>query len=160
MKDRTDQQFGKAQDIGEKTWVRHYVEVRRDWLAHHSNTLLHKTVYRMDSFLDLIDDDNWTLNLPFTCRGVLVNEAALSKTGDPRPSSDEDEMRLLRLKTPFLRGDDVKAVQQALNEHGMNLDVDVIYGPNTEQAVRGWQRQQDLAVDGIVGPATRTSLGI
>jgi chitosanase len=160
MKDRTEERFGKTPDIGEKDWIQRYIEVRRDWLAHHSNTLLHKTVYRMDAFRGLIEDGNWELSLPFICRGVLVNETALSEPGDPRAGSESDEMRLLRLRTPFLRGDDVKAVQQALKEHGMDLNVDGIFGPATEQAVSEWQRQHDLKVDGIVGPVTRDSLGL
>lgn len=160
MRDRTNEKFGKATDIGEENWIQHYIEVRRDWLAHHSNTLLHRTTYRMDSFREFIEDSNWGLKLSFTCRGVLVSEAVLTEAGDPRASSDADEMRLLRLRTPFLQGDDVRAVQQALADAGIALSVDGIFGPATESAVREWQRQQGLQVDGIVGPATRASLGI
>lgn len=160
MKDRTNERYGKAADIGEQDWTQHYIEVRRDWLANHSNTILHKTVYRMDSFREIIAEGNWKLDLPFTCRGILVSEAILSEPGDPRASSDFDEMRLLRLRTPYLRGDDVRAVQKALKDAGLVLEVDGVFGPATESAVRTWQDQKRLLVDGIVGPSTRASLGI
>ena len=160
MRDRTNEQFGSITDINEENWIKHYIDVRRDWLANHSNILLHRTVYRMDSFRELIEDANWGLKLSFTCRGFLLSEAVLTESGDPRASSDEDEMRLLRLQTPFLRGDDVRALQQALRDAGKELRVDGIFGPATESAVRQWQGQHGLKIDGIVGPATRASLGI
>lgn len=160
MRDRTHERFGGVADLGERSWIERYIEVRRDWLANHSNDLLHKTVYRMDSFRELIGDENWALGLPFTCRGVWVSETVLSEPGDPRAGSDVDEMRLLRQRTPFQRGDDVRALQQALKDAGIAIHVDGIFGPATERAVRTWQKQQELVVDGIVGPATRSSLGI
>jgi chitosanase len=160
MQGQTNERFGKVADIGEQDWTQHYIEVRRDWLAHHSNTLLHKTVYRMDSFREIIKEGNWKLDLPFSCRGVVVSETVLSVPGDPRASSDLDEMRLLRLRTPYLRGDDVRTVQQALKNAGLTLEVDGIFGPATESAVRKWQEQQGLLIDGIIGPATRASLAL
>ena len=57
--------------------------------------------------------------------------------------------RILSLQTPMMRGDDVRHVQQALN-----VQVDGIFGPNTERAVRDFQRQAGITVDGIVGPQT------
>ncbi|MCF8109450.1 MAG: peptidoglycan-binding protein [Desulfohalobiaceae bacterium] len=160
MRGRTEERFGKVADIGEKKWIQDYIEVRRDWLAHHSNDLLHKTVYRMNSFRELIEEGNWDLDLPFTCRGVLVSESVLTEPGDPRASSEADEMRLLRLQTPFLRGEDVRELQEALAKAGLTLTVDGIFGPATDNAVRKWQKQHDLLVDGIVGPATRATLDL
>ncbi|MBS3780099.1 MAG: peptidoglycan-binding protein [Desulfovermiculus sp.] len=160
MRDRTEERFGQVKDLGEKGWIQRYIEVRRDWLANHSNTLLHRTVYRMDSFQELIEEDNWELELPFTCRGIAVNELALTEPGDARASSESDERRLLRLRTPFQRGEDVKSLQEALVVAGMSLTVDGIFGPATENAVRAWQGQQGLFVDGIVGPATRATLDV
>lgn len=56
------------------------------------------------------------------------------------------------------RGDQVKAVQQSLVEHGYTISVDGIFGPGTEAAVRDFQRNRNLAQDGIVGPKTRAHL--
>jgi len=64
--------------------------------------------------------------------------------------------RTLRLQQPRLEGDDVRAVQRRLLELGYRQvgDVDGIFGPNTEQAVRAFQQDSGLEVDGIVGPRT------
>ncbi len=45
-------------------------------------------------------------------------------------------------------------VQGALNALGFRLDVDGVDGPETDQAIRSFQRHAGLAVDGRVGPAT------
>lgn len=47
------------------------------------------------------------------------------------------------------RGDDVRRVQKAVQ-----VGVDGKFGPNTEAAVRRFQRLHDLVPDGIVGPKT------
>lgn len=39
-----------------------------------------------------------------------------------------------------------------------DLDVDGIFGPNTEAAVRDFQQNENLSVDGIVGKQTWTAL--
>jgi peptidoglycan hydrolase-like protein with peptidoglycan-binding domain len=52
-------------------------------------------------------------------------------------------------------GADVKALQKRLN-----IPDDGIFGPNTDRAAREFQRLSGLVVDGIVGPATWSALGI
>ncbi|MCH2244961.1 MULTISPECIES: peptidoglycan-binding domain-containing protein [Crocosphaera] len=39
-------------------------------------------------------------------------------------------------------------------------DVDDIYGPKTEAAVRQFQTDQGIMIDGVVGPETYGQLGI
>jgi hypothetical protein len=69
--------------------------------------------------------------------------------------------RLLMLKSPMMTGADVRAVQNALNQHNhAGLATDGCYGPETSAAVLNWQRREHLQADGIVGPQTRTSLGL
>ncbi len=53
------------------------------------------------------------------------------------------------------RGDEVKKLQQALNSTGKyTLDVDGKYGPATQSAVKDYQTQNGLKVDGIAGTET------
>ena len=51
-------------------------------------------------------------------------------------------------------GDEVKELQTLLNNNGYKLDVDGIFGSNTQKAVREYQQKFGLDVDGIVGNNT------
>ena len=58
-------------------------------------------------------------------------------------------------------GSEVTAIQQALKDRGLfNANVTGYYGAITEKAVRQFQKQQGLTVDGIAGPPTLRALGI
>lgn len=160
MRDRTNDRHGPVGEIGEKAWVEHYVSERRDWLANHSNRLLRQTVYRMDAFRRLVDEANWELELPFRVRGILIDEEVLLGAAPVRASAQAEDERTLRLKTPYMVGDDVQVVQQALEKEGFPIRADGIFGPYTEAAVKRFQQQRGLRVDGIVGPATRSVLGL
>lgn len=159
MRDRTLARHGSPDDLGERQWIGRYVSERRDWLATHSNQLLHRTVYRMDSFAALMDTGNWELALPIEVRGVHIDEQVL--TAHPAGGSAEDpDERLLLVRAPYIEGDDVRSLQEALVEAGFPTDVDGVYGPGTAAAVEDFQRSEGLKVDGIVGPATRTRLDL
>lgn len=56
----------------EKKWAEAYVRSRRAWLANHSLMSVRKTVYRMDSFLEIIKNDNWMLDKSLTIMGVKI----------------------------------------------------------------------------------------
>lgn len=160
MRDRTLQNYGNAHDKGEQGWVSNYVATRRAWLAGHSNDLLHKTVYRMDTFNQLIATGKWQLPLPLIVRGRTIDEAALLAGGTIRVSAQIAEERNLMLKTPFLQGSDVKALQDALVKAGTELEADGIFGPATQKAVMAFQKKRNLKSDGIAGPATHAALGL
>ncbi len=51
-------------------------------------------------------------------------------------------------------GDDVKKLQEELNKYGYGLDTDGIFGVKTQSAVRDYQKNNGLSVDGIVGQKT------
>jgi chitosanase len=157
---RTDERHQSAQEIGEEGWITHYVAERRDWLATHSNPLLQRTVYRMEAFRQLIGEGRWELPLPFHVRGVRIDEGVLSGGVPVRVSAEDVAVRVLMLKTPRIKGDDVKVVQQALVDAGLAVSADGTFGPTTAEAVKQFQQKQGLKADGIVGPATRAALGL
>jgi len=67
--------------------------------------------------------------------------------------------RLLYLRQPMLRGDDVATVQQRLGSLGFNAGrVDGMFGPRTAEALKDFQRNLGLTVDGVCGPATLQAL--
>ncbi len=154
---------GALSEIGEDAWMRAYIAHRRNWLANHSNTILHATVYRMDALQQLIDQGNWDLALPFVVRGQAISEESLGTALPPEPSASAEESspdRLLKLKSPRMRGDDVRELQLALIAAGHALTDDGIFGPGTDAAVRAFQAESGLTADGIVGGLTREALGL
>ncbi|HUR18466.1 MAG TPA: peptidoglycan-binding protein [Acidimicrobiales bacterium] len=67
--------------------------------------------------------------------------------------------RLLYLREPMLRGDDVAALQRRLGGLGFDAGrVDAIFGPRTKLAIDEFQRNAGLTVDGVCGPATLSML--
>ena len=158
LRDRTIEAHGQPKAIGEQTWLRHYVVVRRDWLANHSNTLLRKTVYRMESFNTLIAADKWDLDLPITVRGVVIDEAAFAA---PPPSggwAGGAAEVVLKLRQPNLQGLAVRRLQRALADAGIAVPVTGVFDAETDRAVRAYQQREGLKADGIVGPATWAAL--
>jgi chitosanase len=160
IRDRTTNTFGTPSAIGEKVWVQNYINTRRNWLANNSIRILNRTVYRMDSFKKILQADNWDLSLPFMVRGLTIDEDTLSSTvpslGIPRP-------RLLFLTRPPMSGADVREVQNALIAKGFDLGEfggDGIFGEKTDAAIKAFQGRNNLRVDGIVGSATRSALGL
>jgi N-acetylmuramoyl-L-alanine amidase len=67
--------------------------------------------------------------------------------------------RVLYLRFPFFRGDDVRALQATLNLLGFDAGrEDGIFGERTDRAVHEFQRNVGLPPDGIVGVTTVEAL--
>ncbi len=67
--------------------------------------------------------------------------------------------RLLFMRRPMIRGEDVAELQSRLNSLGFDSGkVDGIFGPNTEAAVIDFQHNRRLAEDGKVGPEVVTEI--
>lgn len=71
----------------------------------------------------------------------------VSTSTKPKPTTRSGLLR---------RGDFGPAVAEV--QERLRISADGIYGPNTEAAVRAFQRSKGLAVDGIVGPNTLAAL--
>lgn len=101
----------------------------------------------MDAFKELIGLNNWDLKLPIKVRGILISEETLNR-----------RQRLLMLRSPYMKGSDVKEVQKALVEAGYEIVADGIFGKATSSAVKAFQLQSGLIADGIVGQKTLSIL--
>ncbi len=67
--------------------------------------------------------------------------------------------RIIALRHPNLRGDDVGALQHRLSALGFDPGrPDGIFGPDSETALREFQRSAGIASDGVCGPATIAAL--
>ena len=67
--------------------------------------------------------------------------------------------RMLYLRSPMTRGDDVADLQLRLGNLGFDAGwLDGIFGPDTEAAVRDFQHNQGLSADGTVGRTTVAAL--
>lgn len=98
----------------------------------------------------------------------IVGPATLAKVGSPRlvsvptggsqPSASGP--RLLKLASPFMRGEDVRLWQEVLRKSGYSsVTADGVFGPATSNATKDWQSKRGLKADGIVGPATLAKVG-
>lgn len=67
--------------------------------------------------------------------------------------------RMLYLRSPQMRGDDVRALQDHLNTLGFDAGkVDGIFGPQTLRGVQEFQRNYGIPSDGVVGSGTVRAL--
>ena len=67
-------------------------------------------------------------------------------------------MARAQLSTGSYNKTDNRYVQTLLNQKGYSLDVDGMFGPKTQAAVKSFQRANGLVVDGIVGKNTWAAL--
>ena len=94
-------------------------------------------------------------------RGYCLPDYA-SKATKPK-QADTAILKTTSVNLPILKnggsGTSVKALQMLLNGKGYSCgNVDGVFGPNTEKAVKIFQKENRLTEDGIVGENTWASL--
>lgn len=90
--------------------------------------------------------------------GVLVPGITYTSNGAVITT---DPPTVFRLTSPFMRGETVRRIQEALKAAGVDPGtIDGIFGPKTGAAVLGFQLEEGLVPDGEVGPETAAKLGI
>lgn len=55
-----------SKDGDERTWATAYLNARKTWLLSSSKEAVRKSVYRVNSMLELTNDGNWELEVPLT----------------------------------------------------------------------------------------------
>ncbi|MEL7332085.1 MAG: peptidoglycan-binding protein [Cyanobacteria bacterium J06560_2] len=65
-----------------------------------------------------------------------------------------DSPRTFQLRTPYMTGNDVVALQEKLLSAGLKVEPDGIFGPGSEKAVKVLQQQKGLLADGRVIPTS------
>jgi hypothetical protein len=86
----------------------------------------------------------------------------LTYEGDGITSGQAATPRTLKLTSPMMQGEDVRQVQKALLKAGSSVGdgADGIFGNATDAAVKQFQQQKGLTVDGVVGLQTLEALGL
>lgn len=98
-----------------------------------------------------------------------VSSISKKTTAQPKKSTLNKKHMLptgiYKVKTPLMRGDAVKQIQDALaalyfypDKGAKNNGIDSYYGPKTANAVRRFQLMHGLIADGIYGPKTKANL--
>jgi hypothetical protein len=96
------------------------------------------------------DEDNWVIN---------VEDDAIGVGSDPQPASPPYEGPPLMASPTPRYNEVVVQIQNRLKRLGyLPIDVDGLFGTETEDRVEAFQAALALTIDGIVGPQTWTAL--
>lgn len=149
MRDRTIAQSGSLAALGEKKWITAYVKTRRAWLTGHPRSDLRKTAYRMDSFMRLIEQGYWGLELPLVVRGAEISLSTLRATPPGCYDGPQPGTRSIALQTPLARGLDVRLVQLGLSENGIAIKADGVFGQTSVNLLKKYQASAGLPSTGV-----------
>lgn len=94
-------------------------------------------------------------------RGYIVPKYAAAAAPEKTETKQDGNKIEIRILSRGCEGEDVRALQILLSGRGYNGNMhkpDGIFGPNTEGAVKLYQKAKGLTVDGDAGPITISSL--
>lgn len=160
MRNRTNSAVGFLSTVGEKKWIKAYVHERRAWLANHRIQVLRKTVYRMNTFSTLITLGLWSLELPIVVRNLEISESSLKAQPKHTYKGPIVRSREVFVKSPLMRGLDVRLVQLALSREKIRIEADGIFGNNSARLVRKYQKKVGLTETGSIETADFNKLGL
>jgi chitosanase len=149
LRDETIARDGTVQAVGERAWIAAYVARRRNWLATNPRPDLRPTVYRMDAFQRLIDQDRWDLALPLVVREREISSLSLAAMPPHCYDGPTPGARSLAVVAPLLRGLDVRLVQVALSDAGLDVKADGVFGQASSDALRRMQAAAGRAATGV-----------
>jgi GH24 family phage-related lysozyme (muramidase) len=157
--------YGKDVQALQKALVTQGISVGTDGVFGPGTEAAVKTFQRAKTLTDdgVVGPMTWTQVLQSSSREtpepLPVPTPPTTPSTPPVPAKEYDPGdRTLTLQDPFLRGKDVKAVQDALNQQDITVSTDGVFGPGTEAAVQSFQSANGLTADGVVGPATWAQL--
>ena len=107
-----------------------------------------------------VKDRSWTswAYLPESLLNYDTEESTVTPEAESEKSAALGD-RTLRLTSPYMRGDDVKELQTALNALGYDCgEVDGVFGKNTESGLRAFQTASGIEVDGVFGKESKKAL--
>jgi tetratricopeptide (TPR) repeat protein len=84
----------------------------------------------------------------------------INKTPEMTPNPFVSKSRTIELKSPYMRGEDVRRLQTALSNRGVDIHVDGQFGPMSKKALERFQADAGLPVTGIADADTLDRLGI
>ena len=117
---------------------------------------------------EMIDAPYTGVDVRYDWFATSASEGVMAYMGATRPALQVAGLKtapqpVLYLTTPYMVGPAVYRCQVRLVAHGRKTQLgpagtDSVFGPDTAAAVRDFQAQSHLVVDGIVGPATWAAL--
>lgn len=153
IRDRTVEQKGAVDALGEREWIGAYVDMRFEWLNTHPRPDLRATTYRMVALRRLIDQEFWGLDLPLVVRGEEISTATLNATPPGCYDSPQAGSRPLALQSPLARGLDVRLVQLSLSDRGADIKADGVFGQTSVKRIKEFQAAAGLPVTGVADVA-------
>ena len=122
-----------------------------------------KTATTAREYLERIKADGYATSSAYVENNMrLVNTYGLTAYDDKVPAEKPktgnpyaEPTKIVKLGS---KGNDVRFVQYELNRRWYRLIVDGVFGVKTDAAVRDFQKQNGLQIDGKVGPATLAAL--